>query len=532
MKLRNYGLIKAIEKTKSSAQEAQQQYSTNATTTTQQLSNVQGSEGDLKITRIGNVLSLAIKGPKEWLTTALQDSKGVVSTPSTSVETVVVDPGTLPGVSITGSLVNNNDIELSWSISNFNSFTIKRREGSSWNQGTNETTISSLSNFNYSSPYTDTTTAASTTYVYEIRATNGTGDTVDQTNAITTNALATAFNLIHLTGSNGADKKSYGDTELVEAAEFTDLGNAAWDNIGTIQRFLNNTDFANGGILYTDNSASSVWNATTFGVNDGGQGDEIFAVDGDIDKIFQVSNAGVLSNVISCKPAAPTGSTGTANSSTSITLSINGDMRVTSKLKVERKQGSGSYTQLTSTLSPSSSGSLSDSNVTTSYPDPTTLQAGITYTYKVTGLNDVHTGTSYEFDVTTTTAGTAWSSVPSDFSLTGFGFYGSDISNGEQITLSNGSGSTTIQCDQSGISGTLEVAVSTQGDPGTNGTSNGATGFSTSKNNISGNGNVTYYLRFKYTRLKSVNDNSAQTITFTNNSVSNTALDVTCIGTG
>ena len=171
MKFKNYTLIKAIEKTRSSGQEAQQQYSTNATTTTQQLSNIQGSEGDLKITRIGNVLSLAIKGPKEWLTTALQDSKGVVSTPSTSVETVVVDPGTLPGVSITGSLVNNNDIELSWSISNFNSITIKRREGSSWNQGTNETTISSLSNFNYSSPYTDTTTAASTTYVYEIRAT-------------------------------------------------------------------------------------------------------------------------------------------------------------------------------------------------------------------------------------------------------------------------------------------------------------------------------------------------------------------------
>lgn len=529
MKFKNYGLIKAIEKTRSSAQEAQQQYSTNATTTTQQLSNIQGSEGDLKITRIGDVLSLAIKGPKEWLTTALEDSKGVVSTPSTSVEAIVVDPGTLPGVSITASLVNNNDIELSWSISNFNSFTIKRREGSSWNQGTNETTISSLSNFNYSSPYTDTTTAASTTYVYEIRATNGAGDTVDQTNAITTNALATAFNLIHLTGGNAADSKSYGDTELIEAAEFTDLDNAAWDNVGTIQRYLNNTDFTNGGILYTDNSASSVWNATTFGVNDGGQGDEIFAVDGDIDKIFQVSSAGVLSNVISCKPAAPTGSTGTANSSTSITLSINGDMRVASKLKVERKQGSGSYTTLTSTLSPSSSGSLTDTNVTTSYTDPTTLSGGVTYTYKVTGLNDVHTGTSYEFDVTTTTPGTAWSSVPSDFTLEGLGNNGTQTSTLKTITLSNGSGSTTIECEQNGILGQLEVAVSTQGDPGTSGTSNGGTGFATSKNNLSGNGSVTYYLRFKYSRLKTNNDNSAQTITFTNNSVSNTALDITCL---
>lgn len=525
-------IIDSINKTRSSFQEAQQQYSTNATTSTKSLTNIQGSEGDLKITNIGNVLNLAIKGKKEWLTTALKSSKKSTSTPSTSVETPVIDPGTLPGVSITGSLVSNNDIELSWSISNFNSFTIKRREGSSWNQGTNETTISNLTNFNYSSPYTDITAAASTTYVYEIRATNGAGDTVDQTNAITTNALATPFNLIHLTGGNAEDKKSYGDTELIEAAEFTDLNNASWDNIATIQRYLNDSNFFNEGILYNDNSASSVWNATTFGVNDGGQGDEIFAVDGDIDKIFQVSNAGVLSNVISCKPAAPTGSTGTANSSTSITLSINGDMRVTSKLKVERKQGSGSYTTLTSTLSPQSSGSLTDTNVTTSYSDPTTLQGGITYTYKVTGLNDVHTGTSYEFDVITTVPGTAWSSVPSDFTLEGFGYNGTQVSGGKTITLSNGSNSTTIECEQNGINGTLKVAVSTQGDPGINGTSNGATGFATSKINLSGNGSVTYYLRFEYSRLKNNNDNSAQTITFTNNNVPNTALDVTCVGIG
>ena len=58
-------------------------------------------------------------------------------------------------------------------------------------------------------------------------------------------------------------------------------------------------------------------------------------------------------------------------------------------------------------------------------------------------------------------AGTSWSNVPTDFTLTGLGFQGSDFSTGETITLSNGSGNTTIQCSQAGLNGVLSVAAST-----------------------------------------------------------------------
>ena len=197
-------------------------------------------------------------------------------------------------------------------------------------------------------------------------------------------------------------------------------------------------------------------------------------------------------------------------------------MRVVRNLEIQRKTGSGSYSTI-ATIAPSAKGNLANTNVTTTHNN-TSLSAGTTFTYRVRGKNNTHNGTySNEVSASTAAAGTSWSNVPTDFTLTGLGFNGGDFSTGKTITLSNGSGNTIIQCSQAGLNGVLKVAASTSSTPSTSDT------YSTSVTIANA---TTYYLRFQYSRIKSINDNNAQTITFTNNTVSNTDLDITCIGTG
>ncbi len=128
---------------------------------------------------------------------------------------------------------------------------------------------------------------------------------------------------------------------------------------------------------------------------------------------------------------------------------------------------------------------------------------------------------------------TAWSNVPADFNLhvggATTGANDSGVSNALQIDLADADGNTSITCQQpSNGNIDLKVSVSTSGDPGANGTGNSATGF---QNNAPGLAAATrYFLRFQ---LKEVKNNSGnletaedRTITFTNNSISNTALQI------
>ena len=64
--------------------------------------------------------------------------------------------------------------------------------------------------------------------------------------------------------------------------------------------------------------------------------------------------------------------------------------------------------------------------------------------------------------------------LPNDFTLTGFGYQGFEFSSLFQITLSSGTGNTSITCSQSGLSGVLLCNISTSGDPGQNASSYGA----------------------------------------------------------
>ncbi len=502
-------LLNNIQKLKK-MQEARQQYQTPAKEQNNVPSNSEGSIGDTVLVNQVGAKFLYIKGLNEWHKTGLANSTDTtaIATSNTGTGTTT---GSTPSVSISVALSGNTNVVITFSVSNENSFTIKRREGSEWTSGTNETTIATSG----SSPITDISTSASTQYVYRITAINSFGPNSADSSPITTNALGTAFNITYLE-SQDPSQRGYADGELVEAAEYTDVG-GAYDSTSVITKYLNNTDFTNGDILYNNSNATTPFNGTTF--EEGSATDNFFAMDGTIDKVFEVSSTGVLSNVIASAPLAPT-ITLSVTSSTQINVTVEGDMRVARNIEIQRKTGSGSFSTI-ATISPTSNGSLADDDVITTYNN-TGLTAGTTYVYRARGKNNVHNGAwSSEVSGTTAAAGTAWSNVPADFTIEASGYNGVAYSPGKTITLTNGSGNTTIQCSNTGLNGRLLVAASTSSTPSTSDT------YTTSV--IIANAS-TYYLRFKYERVKSIDDNSAQTITFTNNSVSNSDLDITCIG--
>ena len=123
---------------------------------------------------------------------------------------------------------------------------------------------------------------------------------------------------------------------------------------------------------------------------------------------------------------------------------------------------------------------------------------------------------------------TSWSNVPDDFTLTTSAAEPVDYSSALSITLTNASGNTTISTavDSNSVF-QFGVAASIVGDPGTGGTSNSGTGYDTGDPAHTLGSASTYYLRFKNGFKASFIGNVANvSITFTNNSVSNTALDI------
>jgi len=137
-------------------------------------------------------------------------------------------------------------------------------------------------------------------------------------------------------------------------------------------------------------------------------------------------------------------------------------------------------------------------------------------------------------------ASTSWSNVPADFNLhtlaSNFSV-DSVVSGPKSITLTGGSGTTSITCQQpSNGNVDLKVAFSLTNDPGANGNANNGSGFQNNAPVISTTSNDTIYLRFKLVEVKANSGNLSaenRTITFTNNGVSNTDLQINCqIATG
>ena len=123
---------------------------------------------------------------------------------------------------------------------------------------------------------------------------------------------------------------------------------------------------------------------------------------------------------------------------------------------------------------------------------------------------------------------TSFSSVYSAFTIVGVSNVASTVSNVRTFVVSNGSGALTINIGSlRANTGTLAVAASSTGDPGTNGTGNSGTGFVNEGTTLthtpgSWGSSKTIYLRFKYFVHTSATQADVRTVTHTVNSTSNT----------
>ena len=96
------------------------------------------------------------------------------------------------------------------------------------------------------------------------------------------------------------------------------------------------------------------------------------------------------------------------------------------------------------------------------------------------------------------------------------------------IGLANGSGNTAITNSQTSAGAvTMKVSYSTSGDPGTDGTGNSASGFVTFPQNSVSFTSGTLYMRFQAVCAGSGDGTGTATISFTNNGVTNSDVDIT-----
>ena len=123
---------------------------------------------------------------------------------------------------------------------------------------------------------------------------------------------------------------------------------------------------------------------------------------------------------------------------------------------------------------------------------------------------------------------TKWSTAPGDETLSG-DLGDTVVSDGVRtISLANGDGNTAVTNSQTSAAAvTMKVSLSTSGDPGLDGTGNSATGFiAFPKNNLSYTSG-TLYMRFQAIAAASGDGTGTATISFTNNGVTNSDVDIT-----
>ena len=123
---------------------------------------------------------------------------------------------------------------------------------------------------------------------------------------------------------------------------------------------------------------------------------------------------------------------------------------------------------------------------------------------------------------------TKWTTAPGDETFAG-SLGDTHITDGDRtIQLANGSGTTTISNDQTSAGAvTLTVAWSTSGNPGTSGTDNGGSGFVSFPVTGISFTSGTIYLAFKAVVAASGDGTGTSVISFTNNGVTNSDMDIT-----
>ena len=123
---------------------------------------------------------------------------------------------------------------------------------------------------------------------------------------------------------------------------------------------------------------------------------------------------------------------------------------------------------------------------------------------------------------------TKWSTAPGDETLSG-DLGDTVVSDGlRTISLANGSGNTAITNSQTSAGAvTMKISYSTSGDPGLDGTGNSASGFVTFPQNSVSYTSGTLYMRFQAVAASSGDGTGTATISFTNNGVTNSDVDIT-----
>jgi hypothetical protein len=123
---------------------------------------------------------------------------------------------------------------------------------------------------------------------------------------------------------------------------------------------------------------------------------------------------------------------------------------------------------------------------------------------------------------------TQWSTAPGDETFAGS--LGDTVTSDgvKTIGLTNGSGTTTISFDQTSAGAvTFKVAWSTTGDPGGSGTDNGGSGFVTFPVTGIAFTTGTLYMRFQAVCAASGDGTGTGVVSFTNNGVTNSDVDIT-----
>jgi hypothetical protein len=255
-----------------------------------------------------------------------------------------------------------------------------------------------------------------------------------------------------------------------------------------------------------------------------------FMLDTTSNKIFDVNSSAVIQNVISRTPNVPTKPTLVADSGTQITVTIpTTNTAVTREFDIHRSIGGASFTRV-GTVVPSDSGSIDDTSISTTFVDSSGISAGNSVVYKVFAQNAFATSSaSTTSDSVTTPAGTSWGSF-TNYSMTlGSGTSQTLESSEQQLTLTNGSGNTTITVEQPNNSNPppdLEIKVGNA-----TGNYNLISSYTESPSAIAAAS--TYFFKTKLSQQGSKN-NSSETcdIVFTNNGVQKTITLTVSIGGG
>ena len=284
-----------------------------------------------------------------------------------SATTLLSVPSAPTGLSATA--VSSSQINLSWSdVANETGFKIERKTGSGGTYAQIGTTGANVTT------YSDTGLAAGTTYFYRVRATNASGDSSysNETSATTVvsppnaptglAATATSSTQINLSWTDVANETGF------KIERKTGAG-GTYSQIATVGAGI--VSYSNTGLTANTNYYYRV-RATNAG------GDSPYSNE---------ANATTLDTA----PAAPSGLTATAISTTQINLSWTDNASNETGFKVERKTGTGgTYAQI---------GTVG-ANVTT-YND-TGLTSGTTYFYRVRATNAVG-DSAYSNESNTTT---------------------------------------------------------------------------------------------------------------------------------